>query len=158
MDRVTPQSSVTLRRITAETREEILALSVGEEQKAFVASNEKSLIQADSDEGAWYRAAYADETPVGFVMLHDEGLCESPREKGYFYLWRMMIDLRYQRMGFGRHTIRLVIAHIKTRPDARMLHTSWRHEQGNAGRFYEKLGFKSTGVDDAGEVQAALDL
>ena len=41
MDRVTPESSVTLRRITGETLEDVLALKVGEAQKAFVASNER---------------------------------------------------------------------------------------------------------------------
>ncbi len=157
MDRVTPESSVTLRRITGETLEDVLALKVGEAQKAFVASNERSIAEAHFDEGAWFRAAYADDTPVGFVLLHDESLCESPREKGYFYLWRLMIDQRFQRMGFGSRTLRLVIAHAKTRPDVEKLHTSWRQEEGNAGAFYEKLGFKKTGIDDAGEVQASLE-
>lgn len=158
MDRVTPESSVTLQRITGETLEDILVLSVSEAQKPFVASNERSIAEAHFDDGAWFRAVYADETPVGFVLLHDESLCESPREKGYFYLWRLMIDQRYQRMGFGRRALRLLIAHVKTRPDAAQLHTSWRQEEGNAGGFYEKLGFKPAGIDDGGEVQAVLEL
>ena len=157
MARVTSEYSVTLRRITSETLDDILALSVSEAQKAFVASNERSIVQAHFDEGAWFRAVYADDTPVGFVLLHDESLCETPREKGYFYLWRLMVDQRYQRMSFGRRTLRLLIAHVKTRPDAERLHTSWRQEEGNAAGFYEKLGFKITGVDDAGEVQAVLE-
>ena len=55
-------------------------------------------------------------------------------------------------------TVRLLIAHVKTRPDAEKLHTSWRPEEGSAAGFYEKLGFKSTGVDDTGEMQAVLEL
>ncbi len=158
MDGVTPESSVTLQRITGETVEEILALSVSETQKAFIASNERSIAQAHFDEGAWFRAVYAGETPVGFVLLHDESLCETPREKGYLYLWRLMIDQRYQRMGFGRRCLRLVVAHGKTRPEVKKLHTSWRQEEGNAEGFYERLGFETTGIDDAGEVQAVLEL
>ena len=69
-----------------------------------------------------------------------------------------MIDQRYQRMGFGRRCLRLVIAHVKTRPGARKLHTSWLQEEGNAEGFYQKLGFETTGIDDAGEVQAVLEL
>ncbi|MEE8282401.1 MAG: hypothetical protein V3R47_02655 [candidate division NC10 bacterium] len=42
-------------------------------------------------------------------------------------------------------------------PDVRKLHTSWRQEEGNAEGFYEKLGFKKSGIDDAGEVQASLE-
>ncbi len=95
---------------------------------------------------------------MGFVLLHDESLCKNPRDKGYLYLWRLMIDQRYQRMSFGRRTVRLLLAHVKTRPDAEKLHTSGRQEEGSAAGFYEKLGFKSTGVDDAGEMQAVLEL
>ncbi len=158
MDLMSSESSLTLRRITGENLESILALSVSEAQKAFVASNERSIAQARFDEGAWFRAVYAADTPVGFVLLHDETLCESPRQRGYCYLWRMMIDHRYQLMGFGRRTLRRLIAHVKTRPDVEKLHTSWRHEEGNAGDFYVKFGFKATGINDDGEVQAVFEL
>jgi diamine N-acetyltransferase len=154
---VTTESAVTLQRITAETVEDILALSVADAQTEYVASNERSLAQAHFDEGAWFRAVYADDDPVGFVLLHDESLCAEPREKGYFYLWRIMIDERYQRMGFGRRAIRLLIAHVKTRPDAKKLHVSWKPGEGSAEGFYQKLGFVSYGFED-GEVQASLEL
>lgn len=156
--RVTPESSVSLQRITSETLDDILSLSVSEDQKAFVASIERSIAEAHFDEGAWFRAIYADETPVGFALLHDESLCEQPRQSGYCFLWRMMIDQRYQRMGFGRRGVRLVIAHVKSRPDVKCLHTSWRRGKGSAEGFYQKLGFRETGEDDSGEVHAVLDL
>jgi diamine N-acetyltransferase len=157
-DRITPESSVSLQRITAETLVEILALQVSDGQKGFVADNAWSIAEAHFDEGAWFRAIYADETPVGFVLLHDESLCEKPRQPGYLFLWRMMIDQRYQRMGFGRRGLRLVTAHVKSRPDAKSLHTSWRRGEGSAQGFYEKLGFCETGEDESGEVHAVLDL
>lgn len=158
MERVTPESSVILQRVTSETLEDILALSVSEEQRAFVASNERSIAQAHFDEGAWFRAVYADDTPVGFVLLHDETLCAEPREKGYCFLWRMMIDQRYQRMGFGRRAIRLVLAHVRSRPGVEKLHTSYWRGEGSPETFYEKLGFKATGEDESGEIQASLEL
>jgi diamine N-acetyltransferase len=155
---VTSEASVSLQRITAETLVDILALSVAKDQKAYVASNAWSIAEAHFDEGAWFRAIYADETPVGFVLLHDEDLCEEPRERGYLYLWRLMIDQRYQRMGFGRRGLRLVVAQVKSRPDADKLHTSWRRGEGSAHGFYERLGFQETGEDEDGEVQAFLEL
>jgi len=158
MPPVTSESAVTLQRITADTLDDILSLSVSGAQRAFVASNERSLAEAHFDEGAWFRAIYADEEPVGFVLLHDESLCEEPRERGYFYLWRLMIDQRYQRMGFGRRAVRLLIAHVKTRPAARKLQASWRAGEGSAEGFYQKLGFTIEGVDEDGEVQAYLEL
>lgn len=157
MSEVTSESAVTLQRITSETLPDVLALSVTEAQQAFVANNTVSLAQANFDDGAWFRAIYAGEVPVGFVMLHDESLCAEPREPGYFYLWRLMIDQRYQGIGLGRRAVRLLIAHIKTRPQPEKLHVSWEQAEGNAAGFYEKLGFKATGVKD-GEIQAYLDL
>ena len=77
------------------------------EQEQFVAPNSVSIAQAYfARERAWFRAIYADETPVGFLMLED-----NPYKSEYF-LWRLMIDGRFQRMGFGRRALALLIAHV----------------------------------------------
>ena len=154
----TPESVVTLREITSGNVNAILALSVRDSQKHLVASNERSLAQAHFEEAAWFRAVYADEEPVGFVLLHDESLRAGPRERGYLFLSRMMIDQRFQGMGFGRRAMHLLIAHARTRPEATRLHTSWDPGEGTAEGFYLKLGFTATGVDGEGEMQAYLDL
>ena len=98
-----------------------------------------SIAQAYFSEYAWFRAIYADTTPIGFVMLEDK-----PEEAEY-YLWRFMIDARYQGMGFGRRALLLVIDRIKTRPNATELLTSVVQGSGSPQNFYEKLGFKLTG-------------
>ena len=159
-DEVGSDAEVSLREVTAETLRDVCKLSdtLTPPKSEYVASNVYSIAEASFKVKAWFRAVYADSTAVGFLMLHDEGMCEKPREKGYFFLWRMMIDQRYQRMGFGARALLLLIDHVKNRPDAAKLHTSWRQEEGNAGAFYEKLGFTVTGIDDTGEVQAFLDL
>ena len=158
MPPVTRESAVTLREITPETVNAILALSVADSQKHLVASNERSIAQAHFEESAWFRATYADEEPVGFLMLHDETLRAEPRQEGYLVLWRMMIDERFQGMGFGEQAMHLVIAYARTRPGVTRLQTSWRQEEGNAGDFYRKLGFVATEADEDGEMWAALDL
>jgi diamine N-acetyltransferase len=154
----THDSVVTLREITPETSNAILALSVADSQKHLVASNERSIAQAHFEEAAWFRAIYADEEPVGFVMLHDETLRAEPREEGYLVLWRMMVDERFQGMGFGWKAMEFIIEHARTRPGVTRLQASWRQEEGNAGDFYRKLGFVPTKVDEDGEQWAALDL
>ena len=59
---------------------------------------------------AWFRAVVADDVPVGFVMLSvDEAAPE-------YYLWRFMIDERYQGRGYGRAAIGLLIDHVRTLP------------------------------------------
>lgn len=155
---MTRDSVVTLREITPENAEAIFKLSVADSQKHLVASNERSIAQAHFEEAAWFRAIYADEEPVGFVMLHDETLRAEPREAGYLVVWRMMVDERFQGMGFGWEAMQLIIAYARTRPGVERLQTSWAQEEGNAGDFYRKLGFVPTRVDDDGEMWAALDL
>lgn len=64
-------SVVTLREITADTVRGITSLEVSEEQGKFGAPNGVSIAEAHFNEGAWFRAIYAGETLVGFVMLFD---------------------------------------------------------------------------------------
>ncbi|WP_019506054.1 N-acetyltransferase [Pleurocapsa sp. PCC 7319] len=133
------RSKVTLREITADSVRTICNLSVRDEQQKFVAPNAMSIAQAYFSEYAWFRAIYADTTPVGFLMLEDK-----PEESEY-YLWRFMIDARYQGMGFGRRSLLLLIDRVKTRPNATELLTSVVQGEGSPQGFYEKLGFKLTG-------------
>ena len=137
--RLSDRSKVTLCEITSDSVHTICNLSVRDEQQKFVAPNAMSIAQAYFSEYAWFRAIYADITPIGFVMLEDK-----PEEAEY-YLWRFMIDARYQGMGFGRRALLLVIDRIKTRPNATQLLTSVVRGSGSPQGFYEKLGFKLTG-------------
>ena len=93
---MTKNSPVTLREITGETVVTICKLKVSPDQEGFVATNALSIAQAHFDPDAWFRAIYADETPIGFVMVDDD------IQKKEYFLWRFMIDERYQRMGLGR--------------------------------------------------------
>ena len=149
---VTPDAVVSLREITADTVWAISRLKVKPEQEQFVADNAISIAQAYFEPKAWFRAIYADETPVGFVMLFDDP------EKPEYYLWRYMIDARYQRMGFGRQALLLFIDHVRTRPNATELVTSYQPGEGNPSPFYAGLGFVETGAVDDGENVLRLTL
>ena len=138
-------SMVTLREITADTVREICNLSVHETQQQFVAPNAVSIAQAHFSEHAWFRAIYADEIPVGFLMLEDQPL------KPEYYLWRLMIDARYQGQSVGRKAIQLLIAHVRTRPESHELLTSVHQAEGGPQGFYERLGFELTGEYEEGE-------
>ena len=107
-----PQSEISLRKIDGDTVRAICALSVRPDQQKFVAPNAVSIAQAHFSDHAWFRAVYADATPVGFVMLEDQP------EKPEYFLWRFMIDARYQGMGFGRRAAALLIEHVRSRPNA----------------------------------------
>ena len=146
------QSNISLREITADTVREICNLAVSPAQQKFVAPNGTSIAQAHFSNHAWFRAIYNDEDAVGFLMLED-----NPAKREY-YLWRFMIDARYQRNQFGRCAMELLIAHVKRRPHATELLTSVVQEPGGPQEFYEKLGFRLTGEYEDGEAMMSLTL
>lgn len=153
MSQVTTESIVTLREVSEENLFLILKLGVNEAQKQFVAPNTISIAQAYfAQERAWFRAIYADETPVGFLMLDDDP------HKAVYFLWRLMVDAHYQGMGFGRRAMELLISYVKTRPNALELKTSYAPGEGSPKAFYRKLGFVETGEVLEGENVMRLKL
>ena len=146
-------TDVTLREVTKDTVRSILALKVAPAQERFVAANAVSIAQAYFQrEVAWFRAVYAGDAPVGFVLVEDDP------EKQSYSLWRFMIDARHQGTGIGRRALEQVIAHVRTRPGATELFTSVVPGEGSPGPFYEKMGFVYTGEEDDGELVLRLDL
>ncbi len=149
---VGPEATVTLREITQETLQAILNLKVAPHQQPFVASNAVSLAQAHFYSFAWYRAIYADETPVGFMMLADQP------EKPQYFLWRLMLAAEHQGKGYGRRAIELLVEYVKTRPNATELLVSYHPGEGGPRDFYHKLGFQETGRIEEDEVVLRLPL
>ena len=117
-------------------------MSPGQEQ--FVSNVADSLLEAaaEPDGRALYWAVYADETPVGFVMISDE--VGSPDYIPH-YLWRLFIDERYQRQGFGTATLDLIVEYFRGRPGVEVLSTSAGQGDGSPITFYERYGFERTG-------------
>lgn len=146
----TRDAAVSLQEIDKESVYQVLRLKVSEPQRNFVADNATSIAEAHFEPHAWFRAIYADQTPVGFVMLYDDP------EKPTYYLWRFMIDQRYQRRGYGWRALQLVVDHVRTRPNARELMCSYVPGEGSPGDFYHKFGFVDTGEIDDGELVTRL--
>ena len=149
-----PNAAVSLREVTSETVRDILRLSdtLQPPQSHMVAPNAVSIAQAHFEPRAWFRAIYADETPVGFIMLYD-----APEEPTYF-LWRLMIATPHQGKGFGRRAVELLIERVKTRPGATELLVSCGEGDGSPEGFYQKLGFKRNGKMYGDEVGLSLAL
>ena len=151
---VGPNATVTLREITKDTVLQICDLSdtLLESQDKMVAPNAISIAQAHFSDHAWFRAIYADETPVGFIMLYDDA------DKPEYYMWRLMVAGPHQRKGYGRRAVELLIDYVRTRPGAKELLTSYVPIEGGPKDFYLKLGFEPTGEVDKGEVMVRLAL
>jgi len=152
--KVTQKSRVSLREISRETVVQICKLSdtLTEQQKKMVAPNGQSIAQAHFSDNAWFRAIYAGEEPVGFIMLYDD-----PAQQEYF-LWRLMVAGPHQGNGYGREAVVQMIDYVKSRPGAEYLYTSYVPIEGGPEMFYRKLGFEPTGEEVQGEVVVRLIL
>lgn len=145
-------TSVTLREITAETVRAICRLEVRPEQRGYVAPNAVSIAQAHFQPRAWFRAVYAENDPVGFVMLD-----ENP-EQGVYFLWRFMIAGEHQGRGFGRAALDLVVEHVRSRPGATELLSSYVPGEHGPRDFYLAYGFEETGETEGEEIVIRLPL
>jgi diamine N-acetyltransferase len=150
--------TVTLREITASTVRAVIALSVRDDQRRFVATNAESLAEALFKKEAWYRAIYAGERPAGFVMLFDEALRLPPPQNPRVALWRFMVDQPFQGRGIGSAALRLVIDHVRSAGLYSSLQVSYFPGPGSPESFYRKFGFQPTGREDEGEVIMELAL
>lgn len=149
---------VTLREITGDTVIAVTRLSVAEEQKGFVAPNAVSLAQALFSPEAWYRAIYADDEPVGFVMLADQSLRDPAPAAPSIGVWRFMVDARFQGRGIGRAAMQQVIEHARSKRIFTSLELSYVPGPGCPEPFYLSLGFRHTGRVDEGEIVLELPL
>ena len=95
---------------------------------------------------------YAGDEPVGFVMLSDGITVVNPGYLGPYYLWRLLVDQRYQGRGYGSAALRLAVEHVCTRADARVLVTSVGQGPASPVGFYLRHGFRLTGEVHQGEL------
>jgi diamine N-acetyltransferase len=137
-------SMVSLRPVNESNREAVEALEVAPDQQQFVSTAADSIREAakEPDGRAVYWAIYADETPIGFVMIGDD--VGGP---DYFpqYLWKLFIDQRYQGRGFGTATLDLIAEYFRRRPEVKVMRTSAGQGKGSPIGFYERYGFERTG-------------
>src|SRR5262245_7417413 len=95
--------TVVLRPITKDNWEEAADLMVREDQTDYVAANVWSIAESKFFEALQPMGIYDDETMVGFLMYGRD-----PQDRQY-WLYRFMIDQRYQHRGFGRAALTRLI-------------------------------------------------
>jgi diamine N-acetyltransferase len=158
---------VELRKLTYSNVDEVLALTVREEQKEFVASNEYSLVDAYialSNGGcAQPFGIYEGEEPVGFVMFGYGTLDDSDEPQiaaGNYCLWRFMIEQKHQGRGLGKKALQACLDYLQTRPlgPAEYCWLSYEPENEAAKSLYKKFGFAENGQMCGEEIVAVRKL
>lgn len=141
---------VRLVEVTADSVSKVATLKVAPAQEAFVAPNALSIAQAYFTHEHWFRAIADGDELVGFVMLHTKVEGEA------VYLWRFMIDEKYQRRGYGSAALRAVIDEVKGWPGIAALRLSFVEAPGSPEAFYAAHGFSRTGRVLDGEIEAEM--
>jgi diamine N-acetyltransferase len=136
---------VSLRGITPQNYEPIISMNVREDQKNFVAPNVHSLAEAYVFPLRSPLAIYADETPVGFLMY------TYWEERQEHWIFRLMIAADYQRKGYGRAAMILLLERMRAIPGCKKIFISYEPENDGARKLYASLGFHQTGDMVGGE-------
>ena len=150
-----------LEKVTRDNVDDVIELRVARKQKDFLASNVESLADAylalTEGRPVYPFAILNGKKVVGFIMIdyaHDwsgyehEAWLNSDeykfyKDKPYYYIWRFMIDKRFQGRGYGREAIRQAIEFVKTFPcgEAEYCVLSYSPTNEAAKKFYESVGF-----------------
>ena len=138
---------INLRDITEANLISIIDLNVREDQKSQVASNAISIAQGNYSKSAWFKGIFNNDIPIGFVMLNlnmKENEC---------YLWRYMIDEKYQGSGYGKIALTQVIDWVRSLEAFEEIRTSYVPTKNGADGFYKKFGFVETErLEDSNEL------
>ena len=142
--------------VTETNVDQLIELAVSSEQQDLVAPVAKSLAQASVLTPGRPLAIYDGDEPVGLLLLWDAR--RDPDEPAdQLYVWRLMIDAKHQKKGYGARTMRWVIDEAR-RLGVASVGLSHQMLPGNAGPFYEKLGFRYTGRVEHDEHMMVLPL
>jgi diamine N-acetyltransferase len=155
---------VRLRRIVSSAdRAAVMGLRRGPGQERYLGSMEDIFAEADEEQRAMPRpwAVHDAETGAltGFAMISDN--IPQPMDDdlvGPYFLWKLLIDHRFQRRGYGAATLDAIAGYLATRPGADVLYTSCTDGPGSPRPFYLRYGFADTGRVLEGEKILALDL
>ena len=152
------KEAVRLVKVDTDNLDDLIKLTVSDEQKQFVASNIYSIAEAYATvaEGGFAQpfGIYAGDKPVGFLMIGyikrgDEDDDEDDEEEtpDYVYdnylFWRFMIDKEEQRKGYSREAMKLALDYIRTFPagKAEYCWLSYEPENKVARKLYSSFGF-----------------
>lgn len=145
---------VQLRVVTYDNFDAVSELQLLKHQEDYLASNTYSIAQSKFDPDYQPRAIYADDALVGFLMYHTFD-CDIAHQTG---IHRFMIDHRHQGKGLGRRAMQLVLDEIKRDPALQRITICYHPANPLAKAFYASLGFIEVGLDEEGEMIAAIDL
>ena len=95
---------------------------------------------------------FVEDEPVGFAMYTLDA------DDGNWWIYRLMIDQRFQKRGYGRAGLRAVIERMSAIPGCDTIYLGVVQENGAAAAFYRQEGFRETGQILGDETVMRLEL
>lgn len=139
-----------LRNIDDTNKNEVIMLAVADSQRPYIASNQASLETAEKNPAvARPFAIYAEDQLVGFTMFAFDTEYDDPNDR--YWLWRFMIDKKFQGKGYGAAALEKVIAYFRDH-NAGYIKLSTKESNLTALSLYHKYGFKENGEWNGEEV------
>ncbi len=142
--------------LSEENMKQCFELKVARNQTQFIASNKDSWKTAKENEKvARPFAIYCDGKMIGFTMFAFDEDYEDPDDR--YWLWRFMIDERFQGKGYGTAALQVIIQYYKDH-GANNIRLSTKETNTYALSMYRKAGFRDTGEMNDEEIVLQMDL
>jgi len=125
--------------ITKENFWDCIDLSVTEEQVDFVTSNAVSIAQSKIQPECIPLVVYDDDLMVGFIMYCID------EDDGEYWIYRMMIDRKYQSKGYGKKALSKLLEIIKEDKNHDKVFLGVHKESSYAIKLYKSFGFEFNG-------------
>lgn len=148
------RSNIRLADVTSKNWEAIADLSLEPEQANLVASNLFSIAESHFDPAARPRAILASKRTVGFLMYD----VHRTRGNVRVFIYRFMIDRKYQGKGYGRAALSAALKEIKAIAGLKKVGIVYMPRNKLAKSLYSSFGFVEVGRDKDGEILAELRL
>ncbi|MEM9953543.1 MAG: GNAT family N-acetyltransferase [Chloroflexota bacterium] len=150
-------TDLTFRKVDHSNYRDVLKLTVSDEQKNFVAPNDRSLLQSayEAPDASTPYGVYDGVTLVGFLLI----TTDDENEKN-LWVWRFMIDANHQGKGYGKRAMTKLIQETKASGTYDYLRLSYVPTNERAKHVYASVGFVEVGIKEefGGEMEAVVDL
>ena len=148
--------NIRLADLTEDNIRQCFELKTASSQMQYIASNEDSWRAAKENEKiARPFAIYCNEKMVGFTMFAFDEEYEDLNDR--YWLWRFMIDEKFQGNGYGTAALQAIIQYFRDH-GANNIRLSTKETNAAALSMYRKAGFRDTGEMNGEEIVLQLNL
>lgn len=142
---------VLFKEISRENFWECIELNVAKDQIDFVTSNAVSIAQSKIQPECIPLAVYDEDIMIGFIMYCID------EDDGEYWIYRMMIDEKYQSKGYGKESLKKLLDMIKQDNSHNKIFLGVHKESIYAVELYKRFGFDFNGQVFGSEYIMRLD-